>query len=177
MKKGKIKPQIIKSNKVLGETDEYKKLLILVGTIALIFILFYILTLVFTKKSNDDIFKSDLDASEIQYDEIIVGTMFDQNNDEYYVLLEEKNDPYMELFKTFISTYNSATKKSKIYTLDLNNGFNSKYLNNENSFDKNNFKVKGTTLVKIKNGKIKEHYENKTKIYEKLKKLSEEIAK
>lgn len=177
MKKRKIKPQIIKSNKVLGETDEYKKLLILIGIIALVFITFYILTLVFTKDKNDDIFKADLDASEIQYDEIIVGTMFNQNNDQYYVLLEEKNDPYLDLFKGYITSYNSATKKSKIYTIDLSNGFNSKYISDKNSFNKNNFKVKGTTLIKIKNGEISYHYENKTKIYEQLKKMSEEVTK
>ena len=57
--------------------------------------IFYVATLIFAKKNHDDIFSNDLNANEIQYDEIIIGSMFDKSG-EYYVLLLEEDDPYKE---------------------------------------------------------------------------------
>ena len=83
--------QILKTNNSV-ESDEYKKLIVLIVIIAVVFLIFYLATSIFTKDNNDDIFSNDLNATEIQYDEIIVGNMFDKSG-EYYVLLLEEDEP------------------------------------------------------------------------------------
>ena len=160
--------QILKTNSSV-ESDEYKKLIILIIIIALVFLCFYLLTLLFTKKNNDDIFKNDLNASEIQYDEIIIGNMFDKSG-EYYVLLIEKDDMYTDIFNTYVESIRNKDKK--IYTVDLGSAFNKKYLSDEYSYSEDNFKTKGTVLVRINDNKIKDYYESKEDIMNKLKDLS-----
>lgn len=160
--------QVLKSTSSV-ESSEYKKLVILIIIIATVFLIFYLLTILFTKDNNDDIFKNDLNVSEIQYNEIIVGNMFDKNG-EYYVLLLEENDLYKNIFDSYISTIRNDNKK--IYTVDLSSAFNKKYISYDYSYDKNDFKVKGTVLIKIDDNEIKEHYESKDDILNKLKELS-----
>ena len=161
----KKEEKLIKNNSTT-ESDEYKKLVILIIIIASVFLVFYVVTKMFTKKNHDDIFKNDLNASEIQYKEIIIGNMFDQDG-HYYVLLLEENDQYKELFDSYV------TNLKKLYTVDLTSAFNKKYISDEYSYDKDNFKVKGTVLVEIDDHKIINHYETKEGILEKLKEISE----
>ncbi|MBE6160391.1 MAG: hypothetical protein E7157_05040 [Lactobacillales bacterium] len=159
--------QILKTNNSV-ESDEYKKLIVLIVIIATVFLVFYLATSIFTKQDNDDIFDNDLNATEIQYDEIIIGNMFNKSG-EYYVLLLEEDDPYSELFESYVTT---IKPNHKIYTVDLSNAFNKSYVTDEYSYDSENFKTKGNLLVKIKDGKIKEHYELEESILEKLEELT-----
>lgn len=163
----KNEKQILKANNSV-ESDEYKKLIILVVIIAIVFLVFYFATLIFTKDNHDDIFNNDLNTTEIQYDEIIIGNMFNKT-EEYYVLLIEEDDPYNDLFSSYVTTIKT---NKKIYTVDLSNGFNKNYVSDEYSYSKDNFKTKGTLLIKIKNSEIKEHYETKESILDKLESLS-----
>ena len=161
--------QLLKTNNS-AESDEYRKLIILVVIIASIFIAFYVITTLFTKKEQDNIFKTNLNPSEIQYDEIIIGSMFDKDG-EYYVLLIDGEDQYKDLYKSYIT---NIKEKNKIYTVDLSNAFNKKYLDDYYSYDEDDFKVRGTVLVKIDNHEINEHFETTAGIIEKLKSLKEE---
>ena len=159
--------QILKTNNSV-ESDEYKKLIVLIVIIAVVFLIFYLATSIFTKDNNDDIFSNDLNATEIQYDEIIVGNMFDKSG-EYYVLLLEEDEPYADLFNSYITTIKA---NKKIYTIDLSSAFNKKYIGEEYSYNKDSFKTKGTLLVRIADNKIKDHYESKEDILKKLESLS-----
>ena len=165
MKKKEAK--LLKTNNS-AESDEYAKLIILIVIIAAVFILFYFLTTIFTKKNHDNIFKNDLNPSEIQYKEIIIGGMFDKDG-EYYVLLIDKDDKYKDLYNTHISNI----KDDRIYTVDLSSAFNKKYLSDEYSYDEDDFKVKGTVLIKIDDHEITQHFETKEGIIEKLKTLKD----
>lgn len=163
----KKEKNILKTNSSY-ESSEYKNLITLIIVIATVFLVFYILTLTFTKKNHDDIFNNELNASEIQYDEIIIGSMFNKDG-EYYVLLIDKDDVYKEIFNSYVT---SLKEKVKIYTVDLSSAFNKKYISDEYSYSKDDFKTKGTLLIKINNNEIKEHYESKEDILNKLKDLS-----
>ena len=165
----KEKKQILKANSSV-ESDEYKKLIKLILIIAIVFLIFYLATIMFTKKNHDDIFANDLNANEIQYDEVIVGNMFDKSGD-YYVLLLEKDDPYKDLFTSYLT---NIRKNTKIYTVDLSSAFNKAYLSDEYSYETSNFKTKGTLLLEISDKNIKNHYESKEDILSKLKSLSGE---
>lgn len=163
----KKKNNILKNNGSY-ESNEYKNLITLIVVIASIFLLFYILTVIFTKENHDNIFNNDLNASEIQYDEIIIGSMFDGDG-EYYVLMMDKNESYKDIFNSYVT---NIKEKAKIYTVDLSSAFNKKYLGDNYSYDKDDFKTKGILLIKINNHEIKEHYESKEDILNKLKELS-----
>lgn len=158
--------QLLKTNGS-SESDEYRKLIILIVIIASVFLLFYILTNMFTKKENDSIFKNDLNASEIEYDKMIVGNMLNKSG-EYYVLVMEANDQYKDTFNSYITN-----SKKNIYTVDLESGFNKAYIDTENSYDEDNLKFSKTTLVKVNDHKIVKHFESKDDIVEQLIKLSE----
>lgn len=161
--------QVILKNNSSVESNEYKKLITIIIIVATIFLIFYVITLFFTKSDKDNIFKNDLNASEIQYDEIIIGEMFNKDG-EYYVLLLEGEDPYKSIFDSYVTMIRSG--KTKIYTVDLNSAFNRSYKDEENNYEKDNFKVKGTLLLKLDDGNIKDHYENKEEILNILKELS-----
>jgi hypothetical protein len=167
----KNKQQVLKNNGS-EESTEYRNLIIIIVIIVAVFLIFYLATVLFTKKDDsDNIFKQNLDASEIQYNEIIIGEMFNQGSD-YYVLLEEENDQYESLFESYITSIRSNGQK--IYTVDLSSAFNKTYIGENNSYEKDDFKVSGTTLIRIKNSKITEHYEDKDEIADKLSELSKE---
>lgn len=159
--------QILKTNKS-AESDEYKKLIILIVIIVVVFLVFYLATSIFTKNNYDDIFSNDLNATEIQYDEIIIGNMFSKKG-EFYVLMLDKKDPYSELFESYVTT---IKPNHKIYTVDLSNAFNKTYVADEYSYDKENFKTKGTLLIRIKDNEVKEHYESKESMLKKLEELT-----
>lgn len=165
----KNKTDIIKDTTQV-ENNEYRNLIILIVVIALVFTAFYVLTLKFTKENHDNIFKNDLDASEIGYDEIIIGSMFDLKGT-YYILLIEENDVYKDIFNNYVT---SVKENHKIYTVDLSSAFNKRYLADEYSYSKDNFKTKGTLLLKISDGEIKAHYTEKTDITNKLAELSKD---
>ena len=105
--------QVILKNNQSVESDESKKLIKIIIIVAIIFLLFYIATLFFTKKDKDNIFKNDLNAAEIQYDEIIIGEMFNKQG-EYYVLLQEEDDPYKSILNTYVTSIRSGKNKVAI---------------------------------------------------------------
>lgn len=167
MKKQKV--NIINNNGSI-ENKDYRNLIILVVVISAIFLVFYLLTSMFTKKNNDNIFKNDLNNTEIQYKEIIIGDMFNKEGT-YYALLLEKDEPYKVAFDSYI---NQVRENHTLYTVDLTSGFNKKYISDEYNYDEDNFKTKGTLLLKLKDGKIVNHYSDKDEILNKIKELSED---
>lgn len=167
MKKNDDK-KILKSNGSV-EGAEYKKLFMIIFIITISFVAIYVVTSIFTKKSDlDDIFENDLNPSEIQYDEVIIGNMFNLGK-EYYVLLEDSNDKFLSIYDSYVL---NARTNTKIYTVNLSQAFNKKYVSDKNNYDKDDFKVSKTTLVKIKEGKIVSHYEEKDEIFDKLSSLA-----
>ncbi len=160
----KKKDNLINANS--NESTEYKTLILLIVLIALVFGIFYFITTLITKKTSDNIFKNDLNATEIQYDEIIISDIFNKDG-EFYVLLLSENDPYKDIFNSYIS----SIEDTKIYTVDLSSAFNKRYISDEYNYDKDDFKVKDTVLVKVNNNKVVDHYETKEDIIEKLKDL------
>ena len=105
----------------------------------------------------------------IQYDEILMGRIFVQNNNEYYVLIIDKEDE--NNYQTYLTSYKEKENALRFYTVDLGNAFNKNYKADTSKLDTSEIKelkVKETTLVRIKERKIEESFEGKTKVIEKL---------
>jgi len=126
----------------------------------LLFILaFYLLTLYITNKNTD---KEDDTPKEVEIssEKILVGNILNKANGDYLVLCYDFNneaDSYDTLFTTTKST------GSKIYKVDLSNGFNKKYVtdgeSNKNPTSASEFLINGATLIKVSDHKVVEYIE------------------
>ena len=147
------KNMLYKSN---NEVDNYIKK---VGIIILIMVILLGLTYLFTNivLNKDDNNENRVTESGIQYDEILVGESFNMKQDEYYVIYFDKNDSYSSV-SSLISSYQlNDDGKIKLYSADLSNVFNKKYVSDSiETNDINNFKIKVNTLIKFNQGNVDE---------------------
>lgn len=152
------------------ETNNYslKSLLIFVFIITVIIVIFYGITTLITKNKDISSNNEKTEEAVIQYDEIVVGEIFSQNKDEYYVLATFKDDSELSNYNSIITEYNEKKNSIKVYSINLNSGFNKKYISSSSKFDNDYPIFKESTLIKISNKKIVDIYEGQTKIKEQL---------
>ena len=60
----------------------------------------------------------------------------------YYVLVKGNDDPYMELYKTYISSYSGTEEHLPVYSVNLDDSLNQKYKAEQNDFSNENLKFK-----------------------------------
>lgn len=146
------------------EGTEYKitNLLKLLFIILIIILVFYVLTNFITNRQTNS--EESNIQTEIQYDEILIGSIYSVTSDNHYVLVELESD-YLTL-NTIVTTYKKKENAIKIYTANLNHVMNQKYLKKESNFETKFPTFKETTLIKIINDNIVEYYEGIDKIKE-----------
>lgn len=155
---------------VFVSNEEAKKVGIVLAIIIGVFCLFFFMTKILKKDDYSDIFVESLDVAEIQYTDILIGNMFKQKENEYYVLIEN-NDEDIEEITYYAQNYQSLYDKDKdvkLYTAQLNNAFNKKYYGKTDSYEANSLSFSKTTLVKVSNGSIVESYAQQDDIANKL---------
>ena len=97
----------------------------------------------YIKKGNNETYNNQPNTyTTIQYDEILIGSILNQPEDEYYVLLVSQ-DLYNRYYKNYLSQYSNG---NKFYYAIIENGLNKSYFNE-------------TSNLKIKETKIAETYE------------------
>lgn len=161
-----------------NQNNEMIKLLKIVLIVTGIMLVFYGITLLVTKKSEDVLenqkTEEQTEKAEIQYKNIMIGTMLNHGGT-YYVLIEEKDDNRIAEYDSLITTIESSEDAPKIYKANLTDSFNKTYLGKEQNYyveDIKDFKVTGTTLIKVKDGKI----ETAKDTYDSIKNTLKEIA-
>lgn len=149
--------------------EEFKKLIKIILIVTVIMIVFYGVTVVVTQKASEVAQEKSSEKAEIQYDNIVIGSML-KIDGSFYVLIEDKNDQRVSEYETLKQTIAANVDAPTIYIADLSDGFNSSFLGTKSNYssDMTKFKVKGTTLVKIDNHKITETYDSYDKISKKL---------
>jgi hypothetical protein len=166
IKQPKVKGSMLKSD------NELIKLIKIVLVVTLIMVVFYGITLLVTKNKSSSSSSNDSSSEKavIQYDDIIIGTMLNKSQDRYYVLIKEEDDNRITEYKTLMTIIEAKENSPKIYTANLTDSFNKKYLAKEanDSNDMEEFRVTGTTLVEIEDGKIKNIYSDYDEIKEEL---------
>ena len=178
--------------------DELGKLIKLVIIVTIIVLLFYGITY-FVNKEKDT---TDTPVkTEIQYDNILIGNILTQPNDEYYVMIYDDNDYNSKVYEMYLSMYEDKEDAIRYYTADLTNPLNSSFLimfsssllelksivvwtivsssllfvSAESNFeieDISDLKVSTSVLLKIKDKKIESVY-----VGDKLKQHLEDISK
>lgn len=182
-KKSTKKNKQKKKQKVIYEPTvdsgyELKKLVIFILVIVLLFGTFYIISLFINRKDDGNKIIRNNEPAVIQYDEIILGTLLNQSNDNYYVLVsDEDNDG---LYDSLMNSYKTKEDSLRVYTSDLNSPFNKMYLalgdegSNFNIDSVKELRLKNDTLLKISEHRIVEHFEGVEAILNELKKLTQD---
>ena len=155
-----------------SDGEEFGRLIKIILIVTVIMVVFYGVTVVVTNKVKEAKDEQSSESKGIQYDNIMVGSMLKINGN-FYVLIEDQDDPRISEYDTLSQTIAANPEAPKIFVADLSDSFNSSYLSSESNYesDMTKFKVTGTTLVKIENHKITETYDSYDEINDKLKEL------
>ncbi len=166
-------------DKIFSKNSELVKLIKIVAIVTAVMGVFYIITLIATNQigtsSEESEETSTTTATEIQYDYIMIGTMLNKKGT-YYVLIEEDEDLRLSEYDTLIEMASANEDGPTIYRANLTDSFNKGYLSKEANYDSDDisdFRVTGTTLVKVVDGSIDTVYDTYDEIKEKLSALAE----
>jgi uncharacterized membrane protein len=144
-----------KKTVIINDTYDRKTITKVVSIIILIFMIVYMITSLIINKYNFNNSDNN-EKAEIQYEEIIAGDIFNQGDEQYYIMLYdfEKNDAkYINLI---INNKLSGEDALPVYKVDLGNGFNKIIVGDKSNQtnDITQLKVSGTTVIRIHNKKI-----------------------
>ena len=133
-----------------------KEVIIVIVIILVFFLLVYLLTVFLTSRKSNEITSN----ASVQYSKIIVGEVMDMNEEKYLVFLFDSEGDNASDYTSLVSTYREKDKHLTLYTVDLNEGLNKKYISEEENIKVDNIKdikVKGDTLLLVENGKITDY--------------------
>lgn len=141
----------MKKNMVVEDEMSISKFLKIIIAVLIIFVLFTFITKIITNKEKSD------ETTNIQYDKILVGSILNRPESDYYVLVISKDDENALVYTNLISTYKAKSEHRRIYTADLADEFNKIYVadtNNLNVTAIDDIRFAETTLLHISDGKI-----------------------
>lgn len=154
---------------------EITKLIKIIVVVVVIAVVFYGITILITKyKKDNDTDTNTTIPTTIQYDEIVLGSLFRQSQNEYYVLIQKEEDPYNSLLSSYISSYSAKANSVKVYLVNMDHVFNQFYVSTESNLNTNDirsFRVSGLSMVKVSNKNIVESYEGIDAIENRFKEL------
>lgn len=131
---------------VTEEQKEVKKFLIVVVVLVIAVVGVYFFTKAFVTKSNEVTYQDGV----INYDVAIVGNMLEKNEKDYYVLAFNGSSNDANYYSTLIASYKKKDKALKVYTVDLDNELNKKYVSEKEEDASKSFE----SLEKLKLGKV-----------------------
>lgn len=147
------------------ETKTMKQFLITLIIVIIGVVGIYLLTKYVVKKDNATNNSSNTEEKNyIDPNTAIVGTMLNKSSDVYYVIIYDKTKDNATTYYSLVSTYKAKDKALKVYTVDLSNSLNKKYIATDNKTNPKatnleDLKFGEVTLLKVKNNKITEAYE------------------
>lgn len=164
--------KVKKNRKVIGSTpahynEEVVKMLKIGIVIVICFTVVYF-TAEFINKYRS---KEDIVETEIQKVEILMGETFEKKDSEYIVIYYDFKDKlYSGLYSTLVEGYNGYNESVPMYKVDLSTNFSKKYMaageepSNTNPTALSNLKIKGATLIRIKDKTVIKYVEGKDNI-------------
>ncbi len=175
----KKKKQKLNYEKSYGSDNEVLKIVKILIGVVLFLVVFYFLAMLMTgeiKLGNKG--KQEEAATEIQYDEILAGETFTKKESEYYVFYFNFSENIATTYLTYRDGYIGKTDHFPMYMVDLEKGFNTRYITKEDEereeYPENidALKVTSPTILKIKDKKVVERIEGKDEVKEFLKALN-----
>lgn len=171
MAKKEVK-KVKKNKKVIGNTpahyNEDVVRIVKIGVVVLVcFAIIFIATDLINKYRN----KKVEEEVEIQKVEILMGETFEKTDSEYIVVYYDFDDKInADLYSMLVELYTSAIRPVPMYKVDLSKSFGQKYIakedeqSNPNPTALSNLKVKGATLIRIKDKQVINYIEGKDNI-------------
>lgn len=163
--------KVEKNRKLMNRTsndNDVSKIIKIISAVVACFALVYFGTEIISKNLNN---KKDDVEPEIQKVEILMGETFEKTDGEYVIVYYDFTDKtYANLYAMLVDNYNSKGKKIPMYKVDLSTNFSKKYTateeekSNTKPTSLSNLKVKGATLIRIKDKKVVKYVEGKDNI-------------
>ena len=155
-----VKKQSVKSAKPSVQKEEnpskiFKDFTLLVIALIGVFAVIYGLTVGAHKLGWFDTryTKGEVEEAEINYDKINAGTMFNREEENYYVLIGDFSENQMYISE-IVSEYKEKEGSKKVYLVDISEGMNS-YLKGDESLLTSSYpsmiKVTDLTLIEVRN--------------------------
>ena len=153
------------------EQKELQKLLVIILVVVIVIGIVYGLSKIFMKGEVEERTFAD---GVVSTEAIVVGTILNRPETEYYVLCYDSTSSISEAIQTYGNMYKSSKADSpKIYYLDLHNNMNKNYYvtddSNPNAKSVKEMKIKNGTFIRVKRGEVREYIEGLDKIAERLK--------
>ena len=172
-RKNKVDRENIKKIESVGEFDvEYKKIILIVGIVIIIFAIFYFITVYVTNKDNNTYKRNSSTEGVISYTEIMAGRSFSMPEDEYYILYYDRsNKDLLNTFSSSVATYRADKEKTALYTVDMSNAMNKGFEKEESNWKPTSVSelaIKGPTLIHFRDGAVFEYFEGETDIVSQL---------
>lgn len=166
MNRKQVLKDMKKQKKEYEATEEENYLSRFMFTIAMLIIILLVLYLVvglFVTKTIDFNKKEEpKETVSIDNSTILMGEIFDQKDEEYYVLVYDKTDKTSQI-SNYMSLYQGKENALKVYVVDSSLSFNKKYIVEKNSNKSPNgyedLKVVSPTLIKVSNKSVTEYNE------------------
>ena len=157
LKKAKLERKMTRE---MEEEIKFENLIKIFIALTVFILIFYFISSVF--RGEVQLFnKKDLSPDiqlETQYDEILVGEVFNKEDEEYYVLFLQYTDTMTTTMLATIDSYKQKEDNLPVYVVDMDKGFNKPYLTDKDVRvkynDLENLKVAIPTIMKIKDKEI-----------------------
>lgn len=170
-KKEVIKKEESKKIEDVNNSPSVKGIIRTFIIVALVFGFFYLLTYILV---GDFGTKEDTkEETTIQYDEILAGSSFSMNTSKYLVVYYDFDDEDASKALNAIYTYESKEDALKVYTVDLGNALNKNSVSdtsNKNPKDATELAINGTTIIRFRDGMVREYIEGTDKVVDYLSK-------
>ena len=136
------------------------------------FLIVYLIVLILGKKGvfEAGYTKPEIKESTISYEDISAGSVFDMNENEYYVIFSKFNSKVYNIY--IYNLLNTYSKDTKIYKVNLSDGINKSIISetsNKKATKSSELAISTDTLIKIKNKKIVLYVEGEDEIGAELK--------
>jgi len=171
MAKKEVK-KVKKNKKNIGKTPahydgEVGRIIKIAVSVIITFAIVFFVTELINKYRN----KVDEPEVEIQNVEILMGETFEKKDSEYIIIYYDFEDKmYSDLYSMLVENYNSVKTDIPMYKVDLSTNFSKKYMasaeegSNTNPTSLSNLKIKGDTLIRIKDKAVIKYIEGKDNI-------------
>lgn len=151
MRKNARERKRVKNTVVVDDELKIESFIKIVVALVIILLVFAGITKFATRDKKENV------ETNIQYTKIIAGSILNRSEEDYYVLVEAKDDENISTYESLIDTYTKKADSKRVYIVDLSDPFNSNYIGEENKINFENInetKFSETVLLHVVNNKI-----------------------
>ncbi len=146
------------------EKNFVSRFVMTIGLVLVALVALYLFVGIFITKSISFGKKDKEETTEVASDKttILASQIFDQQEDEYYVLVYDTTDEVHNI-EQFLNLYKSKSGALTVYKVDSSKKFNSKYIvtddSNKNPESINDLRIISPSLIKISSKHVSEYIE------------------